>query len=547
MTHAQDFDFVVETREQEGCYDRLDCKAVVERFTGLKKQVVQGLLDGANLFTMSQELNIDKNKIYKIRDELKDDLSWVYDEAARSRFLDTDRGMLGTLAREAVLMSRKMSLSLFSHIYINDYNPEAQEKHWNQIPLQDYYESVWTKYPKSMIKAPREHLKTTSVCEYLVKTIFERTYPLEIVYFHLNEAIAIEKVRNIQMMAERNQILSAGFMIDQARNWKDGSLRLLDGTTIIAAGYMSGVVGKHPHIIICDDVIDQSVIYSDQRNDKSIRKFYSDIYPMITKAGEDKKIMFIGTAQREDDLYENLPADFHKETLRAIIDEEKHLVLEPNLFNWDDLMKVKHDMCEKFGEKFWLKEYMNTPLSAMGSIVKQESIKYYHDAPDGLEVFQGWDLSVGKDVDEGDWTAGITIGVKRDGDISNIYILDVYKARIEFAERLKMIDQKAKDFSPLAIGIEQNAFQYDTVNTLQRQTNHPIVGIKTTKNKIEKFRTELAPHFENGKVFVKPDMIELVNELLSLPYGQFDDMSDALTIVIKLSSQYMGEPIIDFF
>jgi predicted phage terminase large subunit-like protein len=540
-------DLTIDTAELETSFNKLDRDAIASRFTGVKRTIVEGLCDGDNFYSLSKQLGIDHNRIYKIRDELKMDLSFIYDEAAKNKYLDVNRGVIGEMAENLATMTRTMPLSMFSYLYINEYNPEAVEKHWKRVPLQDRYEKIWKTYSKSIIKAPREHLKTTSVCEFIVKTIFERQYPLEIIYFHLNENIAIEKVRNIQLMAERNQIISAGFMIDQARNWKDGSMRLLDGTTVTAAGYLTGVVGKHPHIIICDDVIDQRVIYSDQLNDKAIRKFYSDVYPMITKTGDDKKIIMIGTAQREDDLYERLPSDFHKTTLQAITDEATHKVLEPNLFTWDDLMKVKSDMTEQFGDRYWLKEYMNVPLTAMGEIIKPEWIQYYHDLPEDLDIFQGWDLSVGKDVDEGDWTAGVTIGVKRDGETTNIYIIDVFRARIEFAERLKAIDSKAKEFSPQAVGVEQNVFQYDTVSTLQRQTNHPIVGIKTIKNKIEKFRVDLAPHFENRKVYINPEIDqEFVNELLSLPYGKHDDMVDAATIAIKLSGQYVGEPSIDF-
>ncbi|HPZ75211.1 MAG TPA: hypothetical protein PK723_05320, partial [Candidatus Pacearchaeota archaeon] len=55
-------------------------------------------------------------------------------------------------------------------------------------------------------------------------------------------------------------------------------------------------------------------------------------------------------------------------------------------------------------------------------------------------------------------------------------------------------------------------------------------------NKIRKFNEELAPLFENGKVFFKrgDKMQELfINELLSLPRGEYDDMCDGLCIAIK--------------
>lgn len=530
----------------EKIYTKYRESEIVDRFRGLKKKVVRDLLDGYNFREISVRLKVPEAVMYKIKTRLKTDLSWVFDDAIRNKYLDENRGQMNDLVKVLAKNTKEMGLAEFVNIYINDYNPEAKFKSWHEIPLQDVYYKQWQSNSKTCIKAPREHLKTTTTCEYLVKRIFEREYPLDIVYLHGSKDIAIEKLRDIQMMAERNPILSSAFMIDQAKNWKDGELRLIDGTTIYANSYGASLVGKHPDIIVLDDVIDQKVIYSDNLNEKSKRKFYSDIYPMITDAGKDKKIIIIGTAQREDDLYESLPTDFVSLTLSAFIDSEDEVPLEPALFSKETLQKVKRDISEKHGERFWLKEYMNKPFTAMGEIIKPEWIKTYTLEPEGLDIFQGWDLSVGKDLDSGDYTAGCTIGIRKEGEILEIYVLDIFKARIEFAERLKVVASSGQRWNPLAIGIEKNTFQYDTVSTLQKQTNLPIQGIQTIRNKIEKFQVDLAPHFENGKVFLRSDMLDFKNELLSLPYGKHDDQVDSLYLAIQISNNYIGVPNISF-
>jgi predicted phage terminase large subunit-like protein len=514
-----------------------------------KKTVVKLLLDGHTFWSACQKTGIKKHIIYKMKEELKDDFKWVYKDAVKNNYIDKVKNKIDIYKNSLIQETKKMRFSRFVNFYINDYNPEAEFNKWNLIPLQDRYFDIWDKHPKSCIKAPREHLKTTSVCEYLVKRIFERDYPLDIVYLHGSANIAVEKLRDIQMMIERNPIFRETMDVQKAKNWKDGELRLADGTSIYANAYGCSLVGRHPDIIVLDDIIDQSVIFSDTRNEKAKRKFYSDIYPMITNATTEngKKLITIGTAQREDDIYNSLPNDVYCETMRAVIDEEKQQVLEPALFSWETLMKVKSDMSEKFGEKFWLKEYMNAPFTAMGDIIKPDWIKTYQVLPSNLKYFQGWDLSVGKDINEGDYTAGVTIGVSRENGKLLIYVLDVFKERIDFAKRLKIIQEYADKWSPTLIGIEENVFQYDTVQTLKKQTNLPIKGIKTIKNKVEKFQVDLAPHFENGKIFIKSDLIDLRNELLSLPYGKHDDQADALSHAIAISSRDGVEPIIDFF
>lgn len=512
---------------------------VAELTRGLNKeqtQVVHKILEGHSFNSIAKTTQMSSNKVYAIKKQLKKKYQFLYDEKKRGEYVQANSKELDLLLAGVAMASRELSLSQFQQIYVDDYDPEAQQKDWGQVALQDVYYQIWESNQKTVTEAPREHLKTTSAISYIAKKIFERTFPLEIDYFHLNRDIAIEKIRKLQNIVERNPILGSRFQIDQAKNWKDGEIRLLDGTTIKATGWLSGSVGKHPHIIVLDDVIDQSVVYSEDKNAKSVRKFYSDIYPMITKLTEEKKIIIIGTAQREDDLYSSLPEDFVKNTFRAFIDPEETKPLEPALFSAEELHKIKRDMSEKHGEKFWLKEYMNTPFSAMGMIIKPEWIKTYTSAPDKLDIYQGWDLSVGKKIEEGDWTAGATIGTRTHNSLLEVYILDIFKARIPFAERLNVITSSANRWKPKKIAIEQNTFQYDTVQTLKKQTNLPIIGVSSINNKIERFQTELAPHFESGKVYIASDMDDLRKELLSLPAGKYDDQADAVTIAIKASA-----------
>lgn len=504
-----------------------------------KQMVVEKLMDGYNFHQIAKETKMKNNQIYKIKRELEQDLSFIYDDAKRLKFVEDNPEVIEALQLTLVEHSKVMLFTEWVDYFVNDYDPEAEAKSWKAPPIQDEYDRIWKTYRKSCSKFPREHLKTTSVIEWLARLIFERDYPLEIDYFHLNDDIAVEKIRKLQQIIERNPWLAANAQLDKAKNWSDGEIRLLDGTTIKANSYLSGSVGKHPHVIILDDIIDKDVIYSEAKNDRAIRKFYMDIYPMISKDDPDRRIIIIGTSQREDDIYEKLPADFHTETHAAFLDEEETKPLAPELFTAEALHKIKKDMSEQFGEKFWLKEYMNKPMSAMGLIIKPEWIRTYSTEPDidELDLYQGWDLSVGKDLESGDWTVGATIGLKKLDEKLLIYILELYRARIAFPERLKAIVSVYNKWKKvIKVGVEENVFQYDTVKTLIDQTNMPIEGVKSVKNKTESFQVELAPHFENGKVLIPAHDLELKQELLSLPAGAHDDRADAIKIAIKVSS-----------
>lgn len=527
----------------------LDRECLLSRVSGEKKIVVERLLDGYNFNEISKIEHISKNKVYRIKKELKVLFSDLH-EKYQAEALKKNERQIDLLINHAVDISRGNTLTGFFDFFINDYDEEAFEKGWVSTQLQDLMYFDWEKNPKTCIMAPREHLKTTSVVGYLIKKVFERKYPIEINYYHLVKEIAEEKFNKMRRIIEKNPVLSANFGLKDLAKDTQSHLELADGTVIKPMSWGQGSVGKHPHIIVLDDVIDRRVAYSDDRNKKAIDRFYSDIYPQISKDDPEKKIIIIGTAQREDDLYSSLPSDFVKRVYKAIKPDGKPL--SPELFSLEALDKIKSDISEKFGEKYWLKEYMNTPFNAMGDIIKREWIQRIENYPTDLDIYQGWDLSVGKDPEKGDWTCGATIGIKKIDEKLFIYVLDMFRERLDFDSRLKAIVDQANIWKPLKISVEENVFQYDTVQTLQKQTNLPISGVKTIKNKIEKHTVDLSPHFENKKVFIRYDIDEsnkfdtLINELLSLPFGEHDDQADALVLAIKASAIDSDVPFIDF-
>ena len=465
------------------------------------------------------------------------------DEDNQAKFLRDHPDALELYILQCQGLVEPIPLAQFSQMYVFRYDPEAVLKGWKGIEFQSTLGTIWAKHRKSRVLAPREHLKTTSVLVYLLKRIFTRKYPLEISYYHLNEKMAKEKLRKLRRIIESNEILSEVLHLDEAKSIREDQIILSDETIIQPLSWEMGVVGKHPHVIVLDDVIDRKVIYSDEANQKAIDKFYTDIYPMISKDDPDRQIIIIGTAQRQDDLYHSLPADFYCATYKAIINEKKKQVLAPDLFSYQQLTKIRSDISKTQGERFWLKEYQNIPMSAQGLIFKAEDLRYYATVPKNLIKFQGWDLAVGKDLGKGDWTVCATIGVDNsDKDKVKVYVLDIYRARISFGERLKMIGKKFNEFKPQIVAIEEVAFQYDTIQALKDSTLMPIMGVKALTNKIQSFQTELAPYFENGQIYIREDMKDFVNELLAIPASEYDDQADALKIAIKAALQEPARP-----
>lgn len=548
----------VELQDWRECYDPTnkyvidaDCNLLLEKYTGDKRTAIELAMQGMNFNQIAKKEGWSTAKAYKIRKQLQEELAHLRtmpdDEAKRYVAEKVDE--LQPLVNALKFYVKSLSLKDFMDIFIYDYDPEAVSKGWKASEFTNNLQNIWDNNPKTRTLAPREHLKTTDLLAYITKKVAERDYAIEANYYHITSKIAKEKVRIIRRWVERNPLLGLLFDLDNnAKLWGEDKIVLSDGSVIEPLGWDSGAVGKHPHIIGLDDVINYKVIYSDQLNENAINKFYTDIYPQLSREDNERKIIIIGTSQRKDDLYHKLPKDFVTNTFSAIINEETREILSPDLFTFEHLLKIRADISELHGLKFWLKEYQNIPFEAMGMIIEPEWVKYYDELPEGGEDFQGWDLSVGKDPEKGDWTVGITIRVfKSEDDKIRVYVMAMYRGRIKFASRLDQVVSEYRDYQPERVGIEDVTFQYDTIQTLKDQTLIPIVGVKAVKNKVESFQTELAPYFENGQVLLSRDLPDIVkDELLGLPIGEHDDIADALKIAIKTALTEGSRPNIRF-
>jgi len=380
------------------------------------------------------------------------------------------------------------------------------------------------------VKAPRDHLKTFFFSEsYPIKRL-KYNHDDEIQIFSKTDKLAVRILDKIKKRIQRNPNLRylAGHGADF---WSKTEIRCSNGATIYAQGFGSAIRGGHPKLIILDDIIDTQVVYSDEQNEKTKERMAGEILPM---AEPDTQIIIVGTLQREDDIYATVdPRHWLIKSYDAIVDEENHKTLFPEKWDWDKLMKRKEEITALKGEKWFLKEYRNWPVKLLGEVIKNEWIGWYDKLPEGLRIYSGWDLSVGKDLEKGDYSACITFGVDNKG---NVYIIRAFRGRIDFPTRLKKVVEFAKFDKPLKIRIESNTFQADSVQVLKTNTGLPIEGVKTTENKVKKFSEELAPLFENRKVFLKKGEEShqiFADELCSLPRGKYDDMSDALCIGLK--------------
>ena len=84
-------------------------------------------------------------------------------------------------------------------------------------------------------------------------------------------------------------------------------------------------------------------------------------------------------------------------------------------------------------------QYQNDATKALGSIFREEWIRWYSYLPDDLTVYQGVDLAISRSG-LADYFAIVTIGVSGK---SEIHVLDVFRQRLSFEKQVRAVMEKA--------------------------------------------------------------------------------------------------------
>lgn len=345
-----------------------------------------------------------------------------------------------------------------------------------------------------------------------------------------------------------------------------GRTKILTEATITAHGAYSGAVTSgHYDIIICDDLVNFENARTEASRLRMMEWFKQTLLPTLIPGGE---LHVIGTRYHFLDLYQNMIDDLGYDTqIQQAITTDKD-GMERSI--WEAYMplldrpdpitgKVTEGLKTiqgNLGAVIFNLQYQNdAELMKKGSIFHYDWFRWYttetredgklwiirsdgYALPvDKLAIFQGVDPSIGE-KDQSDYFAVCTIGIDK---ISHeVYVLDIYKARLTYEGRSSIIGAKYDQWSPRITGIEDVAFQKEFCQRIRKTFPYiRVKEVKTTKDKVSRAygRSGLV---QNGKVWVKKGMSDFVEELCIMPDGAHDDQFDAFDFAIAVSESSGG-------
>jgi predicted phage terminase large subunit-like protein len=173
-------------------------------------------------------------------------------------------------------------------------------------------------------------------------------------------------------------------------------------------------------------------------------------------------------------------------------------------------------------------QYQQEPVPAEGNIVKWEWFRFYNYVPQAqrrTRIIQSWDTAM-KAHDGTDYSACVTM---REVD-GKYYILDVYRARLDFPALKKQIVALKEEFGANHVIIEDKGSGTGLIQVLEME-GFPVIAYKPEGDKADRLVTQSAL-IEQGSVFLPEKagfLGEFRSELLSFPNGSHDDQVDALS------------------
>ena len=467
------------------------------------------------------------------------------------------------------------SLYFFAKVLLG-YKDMSDDFH---LPLcRDEIEGPWTK--KGFL-LPRGHFKSTIITKARTLWLLAKDPERRFLFVGESDKVAKKNLNDIKWHIENNRILKWLYpeLVPpdfNATKWSDTEILLprqgtYDEPTIMSVGVGAKVTGFHFTDIDYDDIFGELAAGSKAEAERVIE--WVQYAPGLLVDPETSCEVWVGTRWKHGngDVYgwvmENMPyVEWYR---RAAIEEGKPIF--PQRFSLPRLREIE----AREGTYKFACQYMNDPTPPEGADFSPSLIKYYSVAEDkrtivpedGTPNVQLSHLTRASMYDPSTGgksaTAENSIGV---GGISNdrrIFILDSWAKNCGYEEAIERWhvakDQfiTYKDFYEL-VGAQKSI--EDLVRTRRLERECALCGAgKGTKpphhrmkpepekpaggnmQKEDRIRLYAQQAFEQGRVYIRRNMEQLRNQIVTFPHGTLVDRFDVVAYLIHVLER-MGPP-----
>jgi predicted phage terminase large subunit-like protein len=322
------------------------------------------------------------------------------------------------------------------------------------------------------------------------------------------------------------------------------------------------LTGRGADFLIIDDPLKPDEALSETQRKAANDWFDHTLY---TRLNDKRKGSIIIIMQRlhEDDLVGHV---LEQETwdlvrLPAIAEEdETHIIKTPYrtrtvhrkageaLHPEREPLGVLDHIRRTIGEYNFAGQYQQQPAPLGGGMVKAQWFKTYvpGEEPAKFEVvFQSWDTA-NKNTELSDFSVCTTWGLKE----KRLYLLDVYRRRLEFPDLKRAIVRLAAKYQVQNILIEDKASGTQLIQDLNREGISGVTRYEPKMDKIMRLHS-VTSTIENGFVYLPEQaewLGEYLHELTTFPNGKYDDQTDSTSQALDwIKSGFKCLGLLDYF
>jgi predicted phage terminase large subunit-like protein len=309
----------------------------------------------------------------------------------------------------------------------------------------------------------------------------------------------------------------------------------------LAASVGGVLTGRGADFLIIDDPLKPDEALSETQR-KAVNDWFDHTLYSRLNDKRDGCIIIIMQRLHEDDLVGHVLAQEPWDLVRlpAIAEEDETHRIETPVRTWTvsrkagealhperEPLPVLGHLRRTIGEYNFAGQYQQRPAPFGGGMVKQEWFKTYvpGEEPSRFElIFQSWDTA-NKSTELSDYSVCTTWGRKN----QRLYLLHVYRKRLEFPDLKRAIVQLATLYRATKIVIEDKASGTQLIQDLTRDGLYGLARYEPKMDKIMRLHS-VTSTIENGLVFVptKAEWLgEYLHELTTFPYGKYDDQTDS--------------------
>ena len=397
----------------------------------------------------------------------------------------------------------------------------------------------------SHLEAPREHGKSTIMKGYAAYRIC-KDHDIRILIASHKEELADEFARSIQITLEDPQV-QIEYELLPGKPWRVGTTFLAGKTypSIKTVAKQAGITGGRFDIAFFDDLLTVENTATEKRRAKLERWINSEVIPALDHTPKQKMVV-IGTRKHLEDWYSKVIENPYFETkIYALYTKEGDVktYLWPGRFNQEEEDRLRATLTP---QEFAM-EFMNSPIITAGLRFKSEWLKYYDNLPPSrfLDVYMGVDPSMGSKSERASYMAIAVIAFDRRQVERKIYVLDMYRKKLSFAEQIDVIKEKFAYWKPKKYAIEgvlvNRRFAYEVKEELPdiRIVSYKHEGLRGTTETVKELRIEtlIGRYFKNGDVYLRnPALSPSTKMFLNQEYLQFPeggmDILDALNMAV---------------